>query len=56
MRRLGASKIHIVGSAYFRSKVVVLLLLIHWLVLLSLFVGVVICPCFAMHYLVSFHF
>ena len=34
----------------------VLLLLIHWLFVLSLFGGVVIGPCFAMFYLVALHF
>ena len=32
-----------------------MLLLIHWLLMLSLLGGVVIGPCFAMHYLVAFH-
>ena len=39
VQRLGTSIIHIVGLASFCSKTVVMLLLIHWLLLLSLFVG-----------------
>ena len=50
VQRLGACKIHVCSNA------MVLLLLIHWLIVLSLFGGVVIGPCFAMHYLVAFHF
>ena len=40
VRKLGTSKIHIVGSTSVCFKTVVLLLLLHWLLLLSLFVGV----------------
>ena len=46
------------GLASICSKAMALLLLIHWLFVLSLFgwVGVVIGPCFAVHCLVAFHF
>ena len=43
------------GSASVCSKVVALLLLIHWLFVRSLFVFFI-GPCFAMHYLVTIHF
>ena len=56
VRRLGASKIHIVGLASVCSEAVVMLLLIHWLFVLSLFVGFIIGPCSTLQYLVSFHF
>ena len=49
-----------VGLAAVCSKATVLLLLIHWLFVLSLLFfkgrGVSIGPCFAMHYLVAFNF
>ena len=55
VRISGVSKIHIyvVGSASVGSMAVVLLLSVHWLSVLSLFVGeggVVIGPYLAMHY------
>ena len=50
MRRLGACKIHNTGLASVCSKAMVLLLLIHWLFVLSLLglVGVVIGPYYAL--------
>ena len=45
-----------VASVDVRSKMVVLLLLIHYLLLLSFYVSFLFGPCFVMQYLVSFFF